>query len=144
LNQPSPAFPHVTKGIDTMNTSKNFFDIVQQGFRVTVGAAASLVETIQDPNKRDITISEFRTELQNRTTEWSEKGEMTEQEARKFLENILQKNKSSDPGSQEIVTTATEVKDQDVENEIKVLTQQIVVLKTELEALRQGQSEDSN
>lgn len=127
-----------------MNTSTNFFDIVQKGFRVTVGAAASLVETIQDPLKRDVTISEFRTELQSRAAEWSEKGEMTEQEARKFLENILQQNKISDPGSQEIVTTATEVKDQDVENEIKVLTQQIVVLKTELEALRRGQSEDSN
>ncbi|MGB2923761.1 MAG: hypothetical protein WBB82_00495 [Limnothrix sp.] len=127
-----------------MSTSTNFFDIVQKGFHVTVGAAASLVETIQDPLKRDVTISEFRTELQTRTTEWSAKGEMTEQEARKFLEKVFQQDKVNNPGSQEVTTTVTEVKNADVELEIKALTDQIVLLKAELAALRQSDSQDSN
>jgi polyhydroxyalkanoate synthesis regulator phasin len=127
-----------------MNTSTNFFEIFQKGFRVTVGAAATLVETIQDSSKREVTISEFRTELQNRAEEWSEKGEMTEQEARKFLEKVFQKDKNTeDAGSQEITTSATEVKDSDMENELKTLTEQIVTLKAELEELRQKQSSDS-
>ncbi|AMA07923.1 MULTISPECIES: hypothetical protein [unclassified Picosynechococcus] len=121
-----------------MSTSTNFFELFQKGFHVTVGAAATLVETIQDPTKREVTISEFRTELQNRAEEWSEKGEMTEQEARKFLEKIFQQDKAArEPGTQEIVTTATEVKDSDLQNELKNLTDQIVTLKSELAALRQ-------
>lgn len=90
-----------------------------------------------------MTISEFRTELQNRAEEWSEKGEMTEQEARKFLEKIFQQDKAArEPGTQEIVTTATEVKDSDLQNELKNLTDQIVTLKSELAALRQDKQEN--
>ncbi len=124
-----------------MNTSTNIFDIFQKGFRVTVGAAASLVETIQDPLKREVTLSELRTELQNRTSEWSEKGEMTEHEARKFLERVFQKQSAASDvtGNQEVVTTsATEIKDNDIQLELKALTEQIVVLKAELAALRQN------
>ncbi|OKH19602.1 hypothetical protein [[Limnothrix rosea] IAM M-220] len=120
-----------------MNTSTNIFDIVQKGFRVTVGAAATLVETLQDPQKRDVTITEFRAELQNRAAEWSEKGEMTEAEARKFLENIFQKDSGKPAGDREVPTAAVEVKDSELEEEILVLTEQITMLKAELAALRQ-------
>lgn len=125
-----------------MTTPTNFFDIFQKGFRVTVGAAATLVETLQDPQKREVTLSEFRTELQNRASEWSEKGEMTEQEARKFLEKIFQQDR--DASSQEIETSATEIKDNDtdLQGELKTLTEEIASLKTELAALRQGKSSD--
>jgi polyhydroxyalkanoate synthesis regulator phasin len=125
-----------------MSTSTNFFELIQKGFHVTVGAAATLVETIQDPTKREVTIAEFRTELQSRAEEWSEKGEMTEQEARKFLEKIFQQGKAArEPGNQEIVTTATEVQDGDLQSELKNLTEQIVTLKSELAALRQNDNE---
>ena len=119
-----------------MNTSPNIFELVQKGFRVTVGAAATLVETLQDPQKRDVTISEFRVELENRTAEWSEKGEMTETEARKFLENIFQKDSGKAAGDREVPTSAVEVEDADLEKEIQVLTEEITKLKTELETLR--------
>ncbi|BAW95458.1 hypothetical protein NIES970_03640 [[Synechococcus] sp. NIES-970] len=121
-----------------MSTSTNFLELIQKGFHVTVGAAATLVETIQDPMKREVTITGFRTELQSRAEEWSEKGEMTEQEARKFLEKIFQQGKTAGaPGDQEIVTTATEVKDGELQTELKNLTEQIITLKSELAALRQ-------
>ena len=119
-----------------MNTSTNIFEIVQKGFRVTVGAAATFVETLQDPQKRDVTISEFRAELQNRTAEWSEKGEMTETEARKFLENIFQKDSSKPAGDREVPTSAVEVTEEGLETEIQSLTEQIAALKSELAELR--------
>lgn len=124
-----------------MNTSPNVFDLIQKGFRVTVGAAATLLETIQDPQQRESTFSEFRTELQHRAEQWSEKGETTEQEARKLLEKIFQQDKySKDAASQEIETSATEVKDSDLQNELKALTEEIMTLKTELAELRQNQT----
>ncbi len=125
-----------------MNTSTNIFDIVQKGFRVTVGAAATLVETLQDPQKRDVTITEFRSELQTRAAEWSEKGEMTEAEARKFLENIFQKDSGKPAGDREVPTAAVEVKDSELEKEILVLTEQITMLKAELAALRAESNSD--
>lgn len=125
-----------------MNTSTNIFAIVQKGFRVTVGAAATLVETLQDPRKRDITLSEFRTELENRTAEWSEKGEMTEAEARKFLEKIFQKDSNKPAGDREVPTSAVEVTKAGLETEIQNLTEQIAALKSELADLRQDPTTD--
>lgn len=125
-----------------MNTSTNIFELVQKGFRVTVGAAATLVETLQDPQKRDVTLTEFRTELQHRAEQWSEKGEMTELEARKFLENIFQQDGSVDVSSREVKTAPTDVGDAELEKEIQALTEQIVVLKMELETLRKGQTSE--
>lgn len=119
-----------------MNTSTNIFEFVQQGFRVTVGAAATLVETLQDPRKRDITFSEFRAELENRTAEWSEKGEMTEAEARKFLEKMFQKESSKPAGDREVPTSAVEITEEGLETEIQNLTEQIAALKSELAELR--------
>lgn len=121
-----------------MNTSTNIFDLVQKGFRVTVGAAATLVETLQDPRKRDTTITEFRAELETRTAEWSEKGEMTEAEARKFLEKIFQKDNQKPAGDREVSTSAIEIQDEGLETEIQNLTEQIAALKSELAELRQN------
>lgn len=119
-------------------SSPNLFELFQKGFHVTVGAAATLVETLQDPLKREVTITEFRIELQNRAEQWSSKGEMTEQEARKFLEKIFQQGKTTrETGNQDIVTTAIEVEDSDLQNELKNLTEQIFTLKSELAALRE-------
>lgn len=67
---------------------------------------------------------------------------MTELEARKFLEKIFQKDSSVDVSSQEIKTAGTDMSDAELEKEIQTLTEQIIVLKTELETLRQGQPSD--
>jgi hypothetical protein len=64
--------------------ANNIFQFVQQGFRITVGATASLVETLQDPQKRTEAISEMQTEFNQKADEWAQKGEITEQEARRM------------------------------------------------------------
>ncbi|MGK7877406.1 MAG: hypothetical protein AB4426_30135 [Xenococcaceae cyanobacterium] len=122
--------------------SNNLFELIHQGFRVTVGATASLLETIQDPQKRETTLSELQTEFNQRTQEWAEKGESTEKEARRVIDDILNKQRgqkgsgetvsNSEPASNSTTTTNA-----NVQSELKELTEQIVALKTELEQLRQ-------
>ena len=122
--------------------SNNFFDLVHQGFRTAVGATASLVETFQDPQKREETFSELNTQWQKRTQEWAEKGESTEKEARRMVEDFLQKQ-----GANQGKGTSTSIEDNlnnnnvtnssspkpNVATEIQELTQTIVSLRTELE-----------
>ena len=126
-----------------MNTN-NLFEFVYQGFRVTVGATASLVEAIQDPQKREATISELQTELNQRTQEWAEKGENTEREARKFIDGFLKQNTNSSPSEDRSTnqdstsnSTATNSNDQ---SELQELTEQIVNLRNELEELRKSKN----
>ena len=124
--------------------SNNLFELIHQGFRVTVGATASLVETIQDPQKREATLSELRTELDQRTSEWAEKGESTEKEARKFIDDFLKKQGGQKPSgesgtSREPASSSTTATNANVQSELKELTEQIIVLRTELEQLRQSE-----
>lgn len=124
-----------------MNSNNDFFSFIQQGFRVTVGATASLIETIQDPTKRETTLSQLKQDLQQRTNEWAEKGETTEQEARRVLDELLNKStdttsknttdNNSQSGSASTPKTSTEA-------DLKALTEQVVALRTELEALRRS------
>jgi polyhydroxyalkanoate synthesis regulator phasin len=122
--------------------ANNIFQFVQQGFRITVGATASLVETLQDPQKRTEAISEMQTEFNQKADEWAQKGEITEQEARRMIEQLFRqqnwqkstgsKNTTSDPVSTRRATT------ENVESELQELTEQIIALRTELEKLRQS------
>ena len=127
-------------------TTNNIFELVHQGFRVTVGATATLVETLQDSHKREATLSELQTEFNQRTKEWAEKGENTEQEARKMIENIWSK-KGEQQQPEDTVTTSettststTTTTNSDPQSELKELTEQIVSLRTELEELRKSEN----
>ena len=69
--------------------NNSLLQFIQQGFRVTIGATASLVETIQDPQKRTEALSQLQIELEQKTREWAQKGEVTEQEARRIIDNLM-------------------------------------------------------
>ncbi|MBR8827006.1 MAG: hypothetical protein DSM107014_03710 [Gomphosphaeria aponina SAG 52.96 = DSM 107014] len=125
-----------------MNSNNDLFTLIQQGFRITVGATASLVETIQDPAKRSATLSQLQTELQQRTTEWAQKGETTEQEARRMIDELLKQQASSTPEGRTTTSVQnypTATTKTSTEVELKELTAQVVSLRTELEQLRQSQ-----
>lgn len=123
--------------------------LVQQGFRVTLGATASLVETLQDPQKRNENLSQLTSELNQLTLEWAAKGEMTEQEARNFVDNLLnqrsQQPSSPTPGASAsiVTTTPTEAAPPEVQLELQELTAQIAAIRTELEKLRNPDSNPS-
>jgi polyhydroxyalkanoate synthesis regulator phasin len=126
--------------------SNNLLDLLQAGFHVSLGATSSLLETLQDPLKREDTLAQLRIELSQRVTEWAAKGEITEQEARRFIDELLRQR--STPGSSTttatssdtVTTPPTTVVSPNVQLEIEELTAQIAAIRTELEKLRNPDS----
>ena len=117
--------------------NNNLLQIAQQGFRITVGAATSLVETVQNPQKRTEALSQMQADLSQKTQEWSEKGEVTEQEARKFLDSLFDRqssegnNYSGTPNSATVTKTHTT-------SDLQQLTDEIIALRKELEEIRES------
>ncbi len=127
--------------------SDHLTQLLQQGFRVTLGATASLVETLQDSQKRNQNLSDLRSELNHLTQEWAEKGEVTEQEARNFVDTLLNQlsnqppSPTSTPSPDTVATTLTQTTPPAVQLELQELTAQIAAMRKELEQLR---NQDSN
>lgn len=114
-------------------------NLLQKGLRITIGATTTLVETLQDPQKRQQTLTELQSQLSQQTQLWAEKGEITETEAKRWVETWLAQQKqqrtntsSSSAGS----TSVTNIRFSDAQREIEELTAQILALKTELEQSR--------
>ncbi|MBE9179785.1 hypothetical protein IQ268_14540 [Oculatella sp. LEGE 06141] len=129
-----------------MNTD-TALELVQKSFRVTLGATASLIEVLQDPQRRDENLTKLRLEFSQLAEEWAAKGEMTEQEARNFVDTIL-KQRASQSSSADYATTSPASPDttavsvsappaSDVQLELQELTAQIAAIRTELEKLRE-------
>ncbi|MBD2655242.1 thylakoid-associated protein [Synechocystis sp. FACHB-383] len=125
----------------TTNNS-TLLDTIQQGFRITVGATATLVETLQDPQKRQGTFQDLQQEWDQRASQWAQKGTTTETEARQYVDQLLDQWRRSMPGplakttdtaSNKIIDFATAKK------ELDRLTEEIATLKGELAQDRPGQ-----
>ncbi|MBD2098081.1 hypothetical protein H6F90_23710 [Trichocoleus sp. FACHB-591] len=124
--------------------SNNLTYLLQKGLRVTLGATTSLIEVLQDPQKREQNLSQLRTDLSQLAEEWDAKGAMTEQEARNFVDTILeqrQRQQAQPPydattQAQTSTGTATPAAPPDVQLELQELTAQIAAIRTELEKLR--------
>jgi len=115
--------------------SDNFVQLFQKGFRVTLGATASLVEVLQDPERRDESLSKLNQEWSVLSAEWAQKGEATEQEARGFVDTLLTKRTGHSAGASS-ATATTPSAPPDVQLELQELTAQIVAMRAELERLR--------
>lgn len=125
----------------TQMNSNHLLQLIHTGFRVSLGATTSLVETLADPQTRSESLSQLRLELTQRVTEWEEKGLITEQEARSFIEALLRQQSS--PGSSPATGTAdtvtkppSPVASPTVQLEIEELTAQLAAIRAELEKLR--------
>ena len=116
--------------------NNNLLQIAQQGLRITVGAATSLVETVQNPQKRTEMLSQMQADLSQKTQEWSEKGAVTEQEARRFLDSLFEE-KNSGVNSQATKNSPTASKT-NTTSDLQQLTDEIVALRRELEQIRQS------
>jgi len=130
-----------------MSSDNNLFDLMQKSFRVSLGATTALVESLQDPQKRDENWTKMQTDFGQLTEEWAEKGAVTEQEARSFVDNLMSEPASqstastSDPSS--ATTTGTPTADPDIQQELQELTAHIIALREELEKLRESESDSS-
>ncbi|MDJ0534505.1 MAG: hypothetical protein QNJ70_18835 [Xenococcaceae cyanobacterium MO_207.B15] len=126
-----------------MNNNNFLLEIAQKGFRITVGAASSLIETVQNPQKRAEAISQIQLELNQKTQEWAQKGAVTEEEARVFLNNLLNQRpwaRDSTGVSNPSSNTSNFNSGNDPSGGLKELTAEIVALRTELEKMRQSQN----
>jgi polyhydroxyalkanoate synthesis regulator phasin len=123
----------------------SFVQLLQKGFRITLGATSSLLETLQDPQKRDANLSELKTKWSQQAEDWAAKGAVTEEEARNFVDRLWQQRSygtrptSTNPPSNP-VTVTTPNPDPQARSEIQDLTAQIATLRSELENLRNSDS----
>lgn len=119
--------------------SNNLVQLLQKSFHVTLGATAALVEVLQDPQKREQNLSKLRLELDELAQEWSQRGEVTEVEARNFVSSILEQSGGQDdtqPDSGSLSSSTTTVADPIVQLKLQELTAQLAAIRTELERLR--------
>jgi polyhydroxyalkanoate synthesis regulator phasin len=125
--------------------SDDFTQLLQKGVRITLGASASLVENLQNSQKRTQNLSQLRTELDQLATEWAAKGEMTEQEARSFVQQLFNQLGNRQPTSptadspNTTVTTPTDDVAPEVRLEIQELTAQLAAIRAELEKLQESE-----
>ena len=114
--------------------------LLQKGVRVTIGATATLIEVLQDPQRREQNLSKLRLELDQLTQDWAEKGEITEQEARSFVDTLIAQRRSDDRSASEatVTTIATPVMPPSAEVlELQQLTAQLAAIRAELAHLRE-------
>ncbi|MBD3882600.1 hypothetical protein IFO70_12585 [Phormidium tenue FACHB-886] len=120
--------------------------MAQKSLRVTIGATATLIETLQDPQRREANLSKLRTELNQMTDEWEVKGESTEREARSFVDSLLNQapsrvnTVSTEPSTVSTTASTAAPVAPDVQQDLQELTTQIASLRAELERLREQDS----
>jgi polyhydroxyalkanoate synthesis regulator phasin len=119
-------------------------ELVQKGFRVTLGAASSVVDAIQDPQKSAQKFSEIGTDFNRLTDELETKGTTTEKEARDFVDGLSRQFPNPfmpTPANRATVNTiATPVADAGIQAELKSLTEQLISLRQEIEQLKAQRS----
>ncbi|WP_240966362.1 hypothetical protein [Nodosilinea sp. P-1105] len=124
---------------------------LQKGFRVTLGATASLIEAMQDPQQSRQTFSGLGNDVNRLTEELEIKGEVTEREARQFVDGLMsqmpdlfqgtdlfQTDGSSAPPT--VNTVATPVVDLSIQAELEALTQELTQIRQDIETLKAGDS----
>lgn len=116
--------------------SETLIQLLQNGFRVTLGATASLIEVVQDPQKRSENLSKLRQEWSQLAEEWAVKGESTEQDARNFVDTVLSQRRAQDTPYPSGSAASPASAAPSVQTELQELTAQIATIRAELETLR--------
>jgi polyhydroxyalkanoate synthesis regulator phasin len=129
----------------------NLPQMLQTGFHLTLGATSFLIETLQDPLKREENLDKLKSDFGQLADELLEKGEMTEREARNFVDTIFsqpghRENADSESVSPKQSDTATDappdlVVQPNVKLEIQELTAHMAALRAQLENLRAENSQ---
>lgn len=119
--------------------SETVVRLLQRGFHVTLGATASVVEILQDPTRREANLNRLRLEWDQLSEEWATRGEVTEREARSYVDQwVAERRASAEPPT--VNTTATTVipsTESEVQLELQELTAQLAAMRAELDRLRQ-------
>ena len=117
----------------------NLTEIIQKGFRVTLGATSFFMETLQDSSKRDENLNKLNSDFNQLTEEWAERGEITEREARNFVDTILnQQNQNGQANTNSITVPSSPIYNSgfvqsDIQKDLLELTQEIANLRADLQ-----------
>lgn len=125
----------------------NLIQQLQKGLHITLGATTSLFESLQDSQKRDENLRRLETDFEQLSEEWADKGRLTEQEARNFVDSLLgqrqsaSNNRSRSPGTP--ANNGSSVTSSDIQFQLQELTAQVTALRVELETRSKTQDSDS-
>lgn len=119
-------------------------ELIQKSFRVSLGAAASAVEAIQDPQASASKFSDIGTDFDRLADELEVKGALTEKEARDFVDNFSGSFEGQWPNpfgpspasGATVNTVAQPVADSGIQSEIMALTEQLSAIRQEIEQLK--------
>jgi polyhydroxyalkanoate synthesis regulator phasin len=107
-----------------------FVQALQKGYRVTLGATATAIESLQDSQSREDTFTRLRNDPNQLIEDLAVKGETTEREARSYVDRVFSQPTSAPtrtpPSPQTVV----------IQQDLQELTAQLAALRTELERLR--------
>ena len=126
----------------TLMNPDDLTQIIQKGFHLTLGATSFFMETLQNSSKRDENLNKLNSDFHQLTEEWAQRGEMTEREARNFVDTILNQQ-NSQVNTDSINVPSTPVSDfvqSDIQRDLLELTQEVADLRA---ALQQSQKSDS-
>lgn len=119
---------------DTVTTT------LQKGFRVTLGATATLLEALQDPQSSSQRFSALGSDVSRITETLETKGEVTEREARQFVDSLISQLPSpfSSPSSapSTVDAVATPITDPTVQDDLAALTQELADIRQAIETLK--------
>ena len=121
-------------------------ETIHKGFRVTLGATASLMDAIRDPQGSQAKFSAIGNDVDLLTQELEARGADTEREARVFVDSLMDQMGQmpnpfmQTPASEATVdTVATPIADASMQAELSLLTQELSVLRQEIETLKAQQ-----
>lgn len=110
--------------------------LVQKGFHIGLGATTSLLESLQDSQKRTENLSSLSLGVDELTQLWDQKGQVTEQEARKFVDTVFAQAQAGCSATSPSAATSSGAGDAAMprmRTELEELTQQLADIRTELE-----------
>ncbi len=126
----------------------SLLELIQKGYRVTIGAASTAVEAVQDPQRFSDEFSTIGTDWERLADKLEVRGALTEKEARDFVDGVTSQmpepfrsvsspfGQSTPPVPPTVTTIATPVVDTELQAEVNSLTAELIAIREEIEALK--------
>ncbi|NJL86511.1 MAG: hypothetical protein HC886_11870 [Leptolyngbyaceae cyanobacterium SM1_1_3] len=124
--------------------SDSFTELLQKGFRIALGATASLVEAVQDPARQSERFSEINGDWNRLSEDLESKGTVAEQEARQMVDSMMAQIpgpfSQSRPTHTPVSTVNMPTVEVSLQTEIKILTQELEAIRRDIIQLNQSDS----
>lgn len=119
---------------DAAMNSDTAMDLLKKGFRITLGASTSLVESIQDPLKREENLALIQSNPNAFAELLAEKGAVAEVEARRVVDSVVTQYSSGSTASNPVssASATTSSIDPSLERDLRDLTADLAQIRSEL------------